>query len=97
MRKGRDGGKKTGGKKKREKRKENTDENSGPYVIASSRPLERHTLVPIYEICSYLAGNMSSMTVQYRAVASLDLPWVVEDDHLGVEVRDPCSWFILRI
>merc|ERR1711954_388923 len=51
MRKGRDGGKKTGkktGKKKREK----TDENSGHYVIASSRPperppLERRTLAPI--------------------------------------------------
>ena len=49
MRKGRDGGKKTGknGKKKREK----TDGNSGHYVIASSRPterrpLERLTLVP---------------------------------------------------
>ena len=46
MRKGRDGGKKTG-KKKREK----TDENSGHYIIASSRPPERRpperrTLVP---------------------------------------------------
>ena len=45
MRKGRDGGKT--GKKKREK----TDENSGHYVIASSRPperrpLERRTLAP---------------------------------------------------
>ena len=41
MRKGRDGGKK----------KEKTDENSGHYVIASSRPperrpLERRTLAP---------------------------------------------------
>ena len=40
------GGKKTG------KKKENTDENSGHYVIASSRlperrPLERRTLAPI--------------------------------------------------
>ena len=51
MRKGRDGEKKTGktgGGKKREK----TDENSGHYVIASSRPperrpLERRTLAPI--------------------------------------------------
>ena len=50
MRKGRDGGKngKNGGKKRRE----NTDENSGHYVIASSRPperrpLERRTLAPI--------------------------------------------------
>ena len=51
MRKGRDGGKKRekrGKKKKREK----TDENSGHYVIASSRPperrpLERRTLAPI--------------------------------------------------
>ena len=54
MRKGRDGekrGKKTGGKK-REKKREKTDENSGHYVIASSRPLERRllerrTLAPI--------------------------------------------------
>ena len=55
MRKGRDGGKtgkkrekKTGKKRKREK----TDENSGHYVIASSRPpkrrpLERRTLAQI--------------------------------------------------
>ena len=49
MRKGRDGekwGEKNGGKKE-----EKTDENSGHYVIASSRPperqpLERRTLVP---------------------------------------------------
>ena len=50
MRKGRDGGK-TG--KKKEKKKEKTDENSGHYVIASSRPperrpLERRTLAPIW-------------------------------------------------
>ena len=47
MRKGRDGEKKNGKKKKREK----TDGNSGHYVIASSRPperwpLERRTLAP---------------------------------------------------
>ena len=54
MRKGGDGGKKRG--KKREKRKkEKTDENSGHYVIASSRqperrPLERRTLAPIIEM-----------------------------------------------
>ena len=49
MRKGRDGeknGKKTGGKKTGKKR-EKTDGNSGHYVIASSRPPERRTLVPI--------------------------------------------------
>ena len=50
MRKGRDGEeKKTGGKK------EKTDENSGHYVIASSRPpehrpLERCTLAPIEKL-----------------------------------------------
>ena len=49
MRKGRDGEKKTGGEKTG--KKENTDENSGHYVIASSRtperrPLELRTLVP---------------------------------------------------
>ena len=61
MRKGRDGGK-TGGKKKREK----TDENSGHYVIASSRPpdrrpLERRTLAPKivkYE-CMFLQISLS--------------------------------------
>ena len=58
MRKGRDGGKKRGEKMGKEKRgkkrekKEKTDENSGHYVIASSRPperrpLERRTLAPI--------------------------------------------------
>ena len=56
MRKGRDKGKKIrekrGGKKGKRK-KEKTDENSGHYVIASSRPperrpLERRTLAPIY-------------------------------------------------
>ena len=50
MRKGCDGGKR--GEKKREK-KEKTDDNSGHYVIASSRPPERqplepHRLGPIY-------------------------------------------------
>ena len=32
---------------KREKKREKTDENSGHYVIASSRLPERRTLVPI--------------------------------------------------
>ena len=46
MRKGRDG-------EKRGEKKENMDENSGHYVIASSgpperRPLERRTLAPIF-------------------------------------------------
>ena len=49
MRKGRDGGKKTG--KKRGGGEEKTDDYSGQYVIASRRlperrPLERRTLVP---------------------------------------------------
>ena len=39
MRKGRDGEKKTGGKKR-----EKTDDYSGHYVIASSRPPERRPL-----------------------------------------------------
>ena len=34
------------------KREEKTDENSGHYVIASSRPLERRTLAPI--LCGIL-------------------------------------------
>ena len=46
MRKGRDGEKKRNGGKtgKKKKKKEKTDENSGHYVIASSRPLERRPL-----------------------------------------------------
>ena len=54
MRKGRDGGngKKTGEKEKKREKKEKSDENSGHYVIASSRPperrpLERRMLAPI--------------------------------------------------
>ena len=57
MRKGRYGGKrkkngeKNGGENGKKKEKKNTDENSGHYVIASSRPperrpLERRTLAP---------------------------------------------------
>ena len=51
MRKGRDREKKKREKEKREKKREKTDENSGHYVIASSRPperrpLERRTLAP---------------------------------------------------
>ena len=57
MRKGRNGEKKKREKnkkktgKKRKKEKENTDENSGHYVPASSRPperqpLERRTIAP---------------------------------------------------
>ena len=53
MRKGRDGGNR--GKKNGKKKEEKTDENSGHYVIASSRPperrpLERRTLAPIINI-----------------------------------------------
>ena len=44
MRKGRDGEKKRGEKKKKKKKKEKTNENSGHYVIASSRPPERQPL-----------------------------------------------------
>ena len=55
MRKGRDGGKK---REKTGKKKENTDENSGLYVIASSRPpdrrpLERRTLEVILDVNLY--------------------------------------------
>ena len=58
MRKSRDGGE-TG------KKKEKTDENSGHYVVASSRPperqpLERRTLVPIISLMKeYLGCKMS--------------------------------------
>ena len=51
MRKGRDGEKNGKKREKKRKKKEKTDENSGHYVIASSRPperrpLERRTLAP---------------------------------------------------
>ena len=54
MRKGRDGEKKagkTGGKK------EKTDENSGHYVIASSRLPERRTLAPKMEKNNVYSGH----------------------------------------
>ena len=62
MRKGRDGGT---GKKTGKKREEKTDENSGHYVIASSRPpdrrpLERRTLAPIQRMCG---GEDAKITV----------------------------------
>ena len=65
MRKGRDGEKKTGGKKRGKKtgKKEKTDKNSGHYVIASSRPperqpLEHRTLAPILNQSQlYKSGN----------------------------------------
>ena len=44
MRKGCDGGGKNGGKKREKKEREKTDENSGHYIIASSRPSERRLL-----------------------------------------------------
>ena len=47
MRKGRDGEKNPG---KTGKKREKTDDYSGHYVIASSRPPERRPLVPIIEM-----------------------------------------------
>ena len=73
MRKGRDGekngGKKRGGEKKREK----TDDYSGHYVIASSRPperrpLERRTLVPILQ---YSTTVVLSIITSYHALQNL--------------------------
>ena len=71
MRKGRDGEKKKTGKKKKKgkktgKKKEKTDDYSGHYVIASSRPsecrpLERRTLVPIILVC-LLSNNGQIIT-----------------------------------
>ena len=67
MRKGRDGGKKTEtGKRKGEK----TDDYSGPYVIASSRPperqlLERRTLVPINTVLMIDLYILSLVMVNY--------------------------------
>ena len=66
MRKGRDGGKRG---EKNGKKKEKTDENSGHYVVASNRPLERRplerrTLAPITNKASmlvYLASSWSKL------------------------------------
>ena len=61
MRKGRDGEK----NEEKTKKQEKTDENSGHYVVASSRPperqpLERRTLVPIISLMKeYLGCKMS--------------------------------------
>ena len=78
MRKGCDGGKKNTGGKKREK-KEKTDENSGHYVIASSRPperqpLERRTLAPIF---TRLEDIFNPMMVLYTPnwLLSFVQPW----------------------
>ena len=46
MRKGRDGGKKTGKKGGEKKRKKNNDGNSGHYVVASCSPERRPTATP---------------------------------------------------
>ena len=56
MRNGRDGGK----KQEIGEEKEKNDENSGHYVIASSRPpecrqLELRTLVPIYQYIVFIS------------------------------------------
>ena len=71
MRKGHNGEKKRGEKtaKQNRKKKDKTNENSGHTGIANSqqpdrRPLERHTLVPIYfscmlAICSVLYSVLS--------------------------------------
>ena len=64
MRKGRDGEKKTG------KKEENTDENSGHYVIASSRPperrpLERRTLAPKSDQKSGLSDNLEGQQFSF--------------------------------
>ena len=66
MRNGRDGEQKMG---KKWEKKDKTDENSGHYVIASSRPperrpLERRTLSPIKKKC--LVILMSPIFLLYR-------------------------------
>ena len=63
MRKGRDGGKK---EKKREKQGKKTDDYSGHYVIASSRPPERRTL----ERCTLMPKRLMII------VATMSLPAV---------------------
>ena len=71
MRKGRDGEKREkrrGKKRGKKKKKEKTDENSGHYIISSSRPperrpLERHTLAPIYPFSLHPSLHM----IQFHA------------------------------
>ena len=72
MRKGRDGeknGKKNGGEKNGEKKREKTDENSGHYVIASSRPPERRLL----ERCTLVAKKNHSNLLIMSGCLVLDL------------------------
>ena len=84
-------GKKTGGKK-REKQKEKTDENSGHYVIASSRPperrpLERSTLAPIVEM---LVGTLHIHLAKSLALLPSDadcLLWPYKDWLSLVEIN----------
>ena len=66
MRKGRDREKKKREKRKKKrktgKKEEKTDENSGHYVIASSRPperrpLERRTLAPIFIVATNVVAS----------------------------------------
>ena len=46
---------------------------------------------------SYLAGDVGGVTVQHGAVAVADLAGVVEDDHLGGEVRHPSGGLVLAV
>ena len=78
MRKGRDGEK----KKKTGKKEENTDENSGHYVIASSRllecrPLERRTLVPKVQQNDnhYSRGNKKLLSSHLLYLFRLCVAW----------------------
>ena len=78
MRKGRDGGKKTGEKK------EKTDDYSGHYVIASSqplerRPLERRTLVPIGQFNCFLLGCSKPTNKFQSNCLQLHLPSELKD------------------
>ena len=77
MRKGRDGGKRGGKKNGGKKRKEKTDENSGHYVIASSRPLERQpmerrTLAPKVE---KITNNMLQDTRPKLLLWTMDMEY----------------------
>ena len=88
MKKGRDGG------KREKKKKEKTDDYSGHYVIASSWPLERRTLVPIPGSGTKKLpynGNRKAALVLLNEWLNIVIQWRL----LSVWKKDEVEWFFL--
>ena len=77
MRKGRDGEKREKRKKrgKKTEEKEKTDENSGHYVIASSRPPERRTLAPKED--PYFSGLLKPEHHGYTKFFTIEVKFLI--------------------